>query len=91
MNNYQATKPDYFADFRKLRSLKTDSEAKARGIDPDDNDLAFMSETRGWHLLKDDIKNMIKDLDDLTKVQMEAGKPFEEIGRNAVVSQLAKD
>jgi len=91
MNNKQATRPDYFNDFRKLRSLKTDEEAKERGIDPEDNELAFMSETRGWQILKEYIQAEIKELSNITQKQMEDGKPFEEIGRNAVVSQLTKD
>ena len=85
----QATRPDYFAGIKS--TLTSEGELKEKGIDLEDNDLAAMSVHRGWKVLREYIDNMVSDLDNITKAQMQEGKSFEEIGQNAIVTQLAKE
>lgn len=52
--------------------------------------LASLASHEGWEILKDFITDEMKRLDDLNKIQIEAGATFDEIGKNAVLVQLCK-
>ena len=52
--------------------------------------LASLASHEGWNILKEFIEAEIKRLDELNKIQIEAGATFDEIGRNAVLVQLCK-
>lgn len=88
MNKSQAIKPDQFFDFRQIVE-------KAKG--PKNKDvqkeysLAALANNDGWKTLKEYINNLKEDIENLNKSMMERGASFEDIGRNAVVSQLARD
>jgi len=87
----QAIKPEYFADLRQIRSLRIKEKAKKVGIDPEEGLLHALSDHDGWKVLEKFINQLLGDLDDLTKSQMEKGADFSEIGRNAVTVQLCKE
>jgi len=86
-----AIKPEYFADIRQLRSLKTQDKIKEKGLDPEEGLLHALADTEGWKILKQFINDISDDLDDLTKVQMEKGATTSEIGATAVTVQLCKE
>ena len=85
----KATRPDYFSGFKG--SLTSEAELKDKGIDLQDQAIAGLANNKGWKILREYIESMITDLDVITKVQMSEGKDFEEIGRNAVVTQLTRE
>ncbi len=91
MKKTQAIKPAYFADIRQIRSLKTREKAKKIGMDPEEGLLHALSDTGGWKVLEKHIREIMADLDDLTRQQMEKGASTDEIGATAVTVQLCKE
>jgi len=84
----QAIKPDAFVDFR---SIVNKTEIPKDELEASEVALAHLENTDGWLELKKYIDTLKKNINNLNKVLMEKGAAFEEIGRNAVVSQLAVD
>lgn len=84
----QAIKPSGFADFKEV--IKH-SEPPKDELEASEVALASLQNTEGWTELKRYIGTLKKEINNLTKVLMESGAEFEEIGRNTVVSQLAID
>lgn len=87
----EALKPDYFADVQQLRSLRTEEKAKKDGTDPEESAYHSLQRHDGWKALEKFINEIMLDLDNLTKAQMEKGASREEIGATAVTAQLGKD
>jgi hypothetical protein len=87
MRNSKAVKPDFF---NSLPTIIREREAKEIGASDEEKLLSSMSSSGGWRVLSDYIDNLIDDLDKGTETAMAQGLPFEEIGRNAVVINLAK-
>ena len=87
----EAIRPEYFADLRQIRSLRTREKAEKAGIDPEEGLLHALSDHGGWKVLEKFINQLMVDLDDLTKTQMEKGADFKLIGQNAVTVQLCKE
>lgn len=85
--NKQAMRPSFFNSFP---TLIKEEEAKKKGVTQDEQDLYALSQFDGWKILKSYIDDLVKDMDDGTALAMKQGLPFEEIGRNAVVIDLAK-
>jgi hypothetical protein len=84
----QAIHPDSFSDFRKLvKKLETENATD----DEKEISLSVLADHAGWSVLKEYINNLRSDITNLNKSMMERGASFEDIGRNAVVSQLAQD
>jgi hypothetical protein len=84
----QAIHPDSFNDFRKI-VLK--ANAPADSADQKEYYLAALANSDGWKTLKEYIETLKDDIDNLNKSMMERGASFEDIGRNAVIAQLARD
>ena len=84
----QAIKPDRFYDFRKIVEK---ANAPKDSLDQKEYYLAALGNSDGWRTLKEYIENLKTDIEDLNKSMMERGASFEDIGRNAVISQLARD
>jgi hypothetical protein len=87
----QATKPDYFTDFRALRTLKEKQEAEKQGVDLEERELFTLSQMPGWGYLKTFIEDTQKELDEMIKTLMEQGASFEVIGQKTVTKELAKE
>jgi len=83
----QAIKPDSFNDFRKI----VEREKAKDSLDQKEYYLAALANSDGWLTLKEYINNLKDDIDNLNKSMMERGASFEDIGRNAVIAQLARD
>ena len=81
-----AIKSNYFNEFANVKALQ-----ETKGKDPDQQALASLSNHSGWKVLKTYIKRVMEELDDMTKIQMVNGVPFEEIGRSTVVKEIVKD
>lgn len=87
MKRQEAVRPEFF---KNLPTLLEEQQAKKKGISTEEQLYYSLSQTQGWMQLKAYIDSLIKDLDQATAKAMQQGLPFEEIGRNAVVIDLAK-
>lgn len=80
----QAFKPTYInfpiKEEKKVEGKATDEEIS----------LQALSVTSGWKVLSEYIDRLLKDLDNITSKSMETGLSLEEIGKNAVVADMAK-
>lgn len=83
-----AIKPTTFVDFKEVVKKANPPEDELEGSEVA---LASLSSTEGWLELKKYINNLKTEINSLNKQLMANGAAFEEIGRNAVVSQLASD
>lgn len=83
----QALKPSFFSS---LPTIVKENEAKNKGITGEELELVALSQSGGWKVLKEYAQSLMQDLDNGTAAAMAQGLPFEEIGRNAVVIDLAK-
>ena len=84
----QAIKSDAFLDYRKVIEKANPPKDE---LEASETSLAHLANTDGWGELKRYIDNLKGSLGTLNKALMERGAGFEEIGRNAVVTQLAVD
>jgi hypothetical protein len=82
----QSLKPSFI----NLPSLVADKEAEKKGATDEERILYGGSKTAFWGVLKGIFEDAEKDLDNLNSVAIEKGAPFEEIGKNTVVVNLAK-
>ena len=85
----KAIRPDVFVP--NLPEVLKDKEAEKRGASDEERLLYTLSESAGWRVLKEYIDNLVKEMDALNKVAVQAGMTFEEIGKNTVVINLAKE
>ena len=88
MKDSQAIRPGSF--FEALPSVVKDIEARKKGLTPEEQEYFVLSQTAGWKQFLKDADLLMRDLDQGTATAMAQGLPFEEIGRNAVVIDLAK-
>ena len=85
----QAIRPDSFVDYRKvIEQAKPKTEEK--GL-IEERQLAHLANSDGWVVLRDYINELDENLNKLNKQMMERGASFEEIGKNAVIVQLAQE
>ncbi len=83
----QAIHPDFFNNFP---FLKKSEEAKEKGATEEERALYVMSLSSGWKILSDYINEWLEGLDRLNETAIASGASFEEIGKNTLVSNLAK-
>jgi hypothetical protein len=84
----QAIKSDSFSEIKKI----IDSSAAPESAELiEEKQLAKLAQHDGWVVLKKYIGNLTQSLEDINKSMMERGATFEDIGKNAVVAQLASD
>ena len=84
-----AIRPDSFVDYRQIIE-----RAKPQPKEPElieEKQLAALAESDGWHVLKKYITELQTDLGNINKSMMERGASFDEIGKNAVIVQLANE
>lgn len=84
----QAVKSDAFIDFRQV--LDRDKEYGDAEVVKEKH-LASFALSDGWLALKGYIVELKLELSNINKSMMERGASFEEIGKNAVIVQLADD
>lgn len=86
MKDTAALKPSIFSTLPSLMEEK----ASIDGSSPEELALHQLSLSEGWRVFKSFTEELLKDLELGTETAMAQGLPFEEIGRNAVVINLAK-
>jgi hypothetical protein len=83
----QAIRPNFF---NNLPTIIRDQQAKEKGVSEEELQLYALSQSGGWRILREYTDGLLKDLDQVTTTAMQQGMAFEEIGRNAIVANLAK-
>ena len=83
----QAIKPTIF----NVQSFKQDEEAEKRGATDEERHLNSLSNQVGWKILGEFKDRAFREIDEAQNAAISSGTPFEEIGRNTVVINLAKD
>lgn len=86
MKDQSALKPTIF----NIDSFQKDTEAVKRGVTDEERLLYTLSQMAGWKLLIEFKDRVIKEMEDVNKSAMATGLPFDEIGKNAVVINLAE-
>lgn len=81
-----ALKPNFFSTLPSMQ----DKKAEIAGASEEERQLYALSQSGGWRVFKEFTEQLLKELDSGTETAMAQGLPFEEIGRNAVVINLAK-
>ena len=79
-----AIKPEFRPNIAK------EEEIKKTGATDEEKALYSMSGSKGWRILEEYIDDQIHALDNINEKAMEVGQNFEEIGKNTVISSLAK-
>ena len=86
MNDQSAIRPSF-----AVPSIKKDEEAKKVGASIEERQLYSLTNLAGWKILKEFKDRTFQEIDAATSMVISEGKSFEEIGRNTVVTNLAKD
>ncbi len=84
----QAIKSDSFVDFRKV--IEKTKPPKDE-LDIAEKRFAHLAGTEDWKELKKYIDSLKESMNGLNKTMMEKGAEWEDIGKNAVIVQLAND
>ena len=87
MKKKQALRPEFFTT---LPTVVREQQAKEQGLTGEEQSLVALSHHAGWIILREYIDSLVKDLDNGTEQSIAQGFSLEEIGRNAVVINLAK-
>lgn len=72
-----------------IESFK-EPEITKQTISEDEAALAALDNARGWHLVVEFKNRVIKEMEEANKALMASGQSFDEIGKNAVVINLAE-
>lgn len=82
-----AVRPDFF---NNIPSAIQERAVKASGVSEEERHLHALSSHKGYEILKDFGDRLLEDLDKTTEMGMTQGLSLEEVGRNAVIANLAK-
>lgn len=86
-NSSSALKPEFF---NSLPSILADQQTGSAEVGEEERQLYVMSNTAGWKILREYSQGLLNDLDEVTNLALTQGLSLEEIGKNAVVANLAK-
>ncbi|NCN26000.1 hypothetical protein GW915_00340 [bacterium] len=81
-----AIKPNFFVNVPSL-----EKSVSVEGVTEEENALYAMSKTAGWKVFKDMASRVTLELNNINKVAISQGLPLDEIGRNAIVVNLAQE
>jgi len=62
----------------------------AKGVSEEEQQLAAMSRTGGWRILREFVETIKEEMDQLNEVAVEKGASFEQIGQNTLVITQTK-
>jgi hypothetical protein len=85
--NQTALRPGIF----NIEAFKKDEEAVKRGATEEERYLYALTGMKGWSLLVEFKKRVIEEMEEANKALMANGQSFDEIGKNAVVINLAEN
>ena len=87
MKDETALKPS----FLNIASFKQEEEANKAGASIEEKQLYGLTNLAGWKIFSDFKDRVFQEIDNTNSIAMAEGKSFEEIGRNTVVINLAKE
>jgi len=80
-----AIRPDFIVN------RAVDEKVKATGASEEEMHLYNLSRHKGWLILETYMDDQVRSLESINAQAIEKGLTFEEIGKNAIVINLAKD
>ncbi len=83
-----AVRPSFYSGLPD--SINPAQRAEVVDIGDEERSLAALTNHTGWVVLNEFIEEQLKDLDEVTNAGMIQGLSLEDIGRNALVANLAK-
>lgn len=83
----QALRPTFFSN---LPTFVKEKELDKQELTDEEEHLSSLSNHTGWRILKEYSESLIDDLDQVTDLSLAQGLDLAEIGKNAVVANLAK-
>lgn len=86
MDNKEAIKPNFYADF----TSKVVDVVEKDPLTDDQQALAYITHFRGWELMKASKVKLEEYLDSMVSEAMSQGLSMEEIGQRTMVKELAK-
>lgn len=86
MADKKAIRPDFFLNVPALQAVKD-----AKGTTDEERALYAMANTAGWKVFERLAKDAIKQINQMNRLAISQGLPVEEIGRNAIVANLAQE
>jgi len=84
----QATRPDAFIS--QLPVFLSEKQARAKGASEEEQQLAAMSRSGGWKVLKEFVETIREEMDELNDAAIAGGADFEKIGQNTLVISQTK-
>jgi len=82
-----AIKPDFFHNVPAMKAV----EDKKGEVTGEETALYAMSKSAGWKIFEGFMTDASAQLDNINKEAIAGGQPLEEIGRNAIVVNLAQE
>ena len=86
MSDKSALRPTIF----NIDAFK-EPDITAKVISEDETALAALDGNHGWHLVVEFKQRVIREMEEANKALMASGQSFDEIGKNAVVINLAEN
>jgi hypothetical protein len=86
MTDTSAIKPSF-----NIKAFVAEEKIKNRPLTEEEKELYSLTSHNGWIQFSRYVDQVLKELDETTDTTIASGVPFEEIGRNVVVINLAKD
>jgi len=81
----QALRPTIF----NIEAFKKTENASPKTTDEEQH-LFSLSKQKGWQIIVDFKQRVFKEMEEVNRTAMSSGLPFDEIGKNAVVINLAE-
>lgn len=83
-----AIRPDIFTS--QLPTFIKEKKAEAKGISEEEQQLARISRSGGWKVLKEYIETIKEEMEELNEAAVEGGASFEQLGQNTLVITQTK-
>lgn len=84
----QALKPDTFIS--QLPTFIKEKQAKAKGVTEEEIQLATLSRTAGWSVLREYMLQLKDEMDKINEQAIASGADFSQIGENTVIITQTK-
>ena len=88
MADKAAIRPDVFTS--QLPVFIKEKQAEAKGVSEEEQQLAGMSRSGGWRILKEFIETIREEMDELNEAAVAKGASFEQLGQNTLVITQTK-
>lgn len=87
----QALRPNYFADFRNISSLKTEKTEDEEQDEAEEQNIASLKDHYGWIAISKYIDRLSEGLDLMIVNLIEQGADPELIGQKTIAKEITKE